>query len=332
MTILGLLQQDGNQLKKVSNTHGGEYAGPCPFCGGDDRFRVWPEQDRFWCRQCGKAGDSIQYLRDTKGMTYMQACDALRAEPRVKPSTRQERAVWTPRETITPQKTWQEKASAFLAWTEKHLQENGNVNQWLNNDRGLTEETIKQAHLGWNPKDLYRDRNTWGLEDIGKKLWLPGGLVIPYQVEGKLIRLRIRRPDPGKGARYPLVPGSDTKAMILPGPNKAVVVVESELDAILLHQEAGDIVTTVSLGNAQTRPDEKTHSLLGRAEEILLSLDSDKAGVKETLVWWKGRYPAKWWPVPEGKDPAEAMQVGIDLKTWIMAGLDKEPSKIQGRP
>ena len=27
-------------LKKVAATDGGEYAGPCPFCGGDDRFRV----------------------------------------------------------------------------------------------------------------------------------------------------------------------------------------------------------------------------------------------------------------------------------------------------
>ena len=33
-------------LKKVASTKGGEYAGPCPFCGGRDRFRVWPNADQ----------------------------------------------------------------------------------------------------------------------------------------------------------------------------------------------------------------------------------------------------------------------------------------------
>ena len=29
-------------LHKVARTGGGEYAGPCPFCGGTNRFRVQP--------------------------------------------------------------------------------------------------------------------------------------------------------------------------------------------------------------------------------------------------------------------------------------------------
>ena len=37
--LLAIIQQD-TQLKKVANTNGSEYAGPCPFCGGQDRFRV----------------------------------------------------------------------------------------------------------------------------------------------------------------------------------------------------------------------------------------------------------------------------------------------------
>lgn len=63
--------------KFVASTNGGEYAGPCPVCGGMDRFRVWPKEGnggRFWCRQCGKHGDMIEYLRWNRNMTFQEAC------------------------------------------------------------------------------------------------------------------------------------------------------------------------------------------------------------------------------------------------------------------
>jgi DNA primase len=72
MDLLRLAEQNVS-LFHVSNHNGGEYAGPCPGCGGRDRFRVWPEQDRYWCRRCGKQGDTIQYLRDFRGLTFREA-------------------------------------------------------------------------------------------------------------------------------------------------------------------------------------------------------------------------------------------------------------------
>lgn len=62
-SILALIGSD-TQLRRVASTNGGEYAGPCPWCGGRDRFRVWPELDGgcWWCRQCGRSGDTIAYL------------------------------------------------------------------------------------------------------------------------------------------------------------------------------------------------------------------------------------------------------------------------------
>lgn len=42
-----------------------EWAGPCPWCGGRDRFRVWRGRDSgFWCRRCGVAGDVITVARN----------------------------------------------------------------------------------------------------------------------------------------------------------------------------------------------------------------------------------------------------------------------------
>ena len=80
MTLLDLIPG----LKRTATTNGGEYAGPCPFCGGRDRFRVWPDQGttgRYWCRGCGKHGDGIQLLRDRDGLSYRDACERLGVMP-----------------------------------------------------------------------------------------------------------------------------------------------------------------------------------------------------------------------------------------------------------
>lgn len=72
MDLLSLVEQDVT-MRRASSTNGGEYAGPCPGCGGHDRFRVWPEQGRYWCRRCEKQGDLIQYLRDFRGLSFQDA-------------------------------------------------------------------------------------------------------------------------------------------------------------------------------------------------------------------------------------------------------------------
>src|SRR5215813_3575780 len=70
--LLDLVPQDV-PLRRVANTNDGEYAGPCPGCGGKDRFRVWPREGRYWCRGCGRRGDTIQYLRHFHGLSFAEA-------------------------------------------------------------------------------------------------------------------------------------------------------------------------------------------------------------------------------------------------------------------
>ncbi|MEA3240904.1 MAG: primase-helicase zinc-binding domain-containing protein, partial [Pseudomonadota bacterium] len=56
----------GTNPRLVTQANGGEYSSPCPFCGGNKRFRTWPQkkdgQGRWWCRECGETGDSIDLL------------------------------------------------------------------------------------------------------------------------------------------------------------------------------------------------------------------------------------------------------------------------------
>ena len=39
-----------------------ELCGPCPRCGGKDRF--WVRKDAWGCRQCGQGGDAIDGLKE----------------------------------------------------------------------------------------------------------------------------------------------------------------------------------------------------------------------------------------------------------------------------
>lgn len=83
MTLLDIIGRDV-KLKRAASTGGGEYHGPCPVCGGNDRFRVQPEKGRtgkFACRKCGIGGDGIDYLRNVKGLTFQEACKELDYTP-----------------------------------------------------------------------------------------------------------------------------------------------------------------------------------------------------------------------------------------------------------
>lgn len=82
-TQLAIIEQDTGQLKKVSNTRGGEYGHcPCPKCGGDDRFFVQFEgaQLVWFCRKHNEqGGDLIDYLKDVQNKTYAEAVAMLGA-------------------------------------------------------------------------------------------------------------------------------------------------------------------------------------------------------------------------------------------------------------
>jgi len=261
MNTLDLAQRKV-KMKKVASTNGGEWHGPCPDCGGEDRFHVWPNENEgkggYWCRACGKTGDNIQYLRDFEGMGFKEACAYLgvnmpdsydnqrphrgpgRGLAGVAPAESAQHPEYQPENRPPPADLWQEKAARFVKWAEDNIQKQPEVLAWLA-ARGIDADTAAAYRLGWNPgedgKDIYRARKAWGLEEVlrddgrPKALWIPRGLVIPYIVDGVIYRIRIRRPDEG-GPRYYVLPGSSMAVMLVEPARRAFVVVESELDAI----------------------------------------------------------------------------------------------------
>ncbi len=173
MNILDVLNEQAT--RKTAN----EYSSACPFCGGIDRFIIKPEEGptgRYWCRQCGKKGDAIQYLRDVKGMSYPEACDVLNIKPkevkcRYRPLNTARNASatpkWEPQTSDAPSDIWQAKGKSFVDWAAKNLwkKESSQAREWLMDERGLTQKTIRNADLGWNPQDYFPSRKVWGLPD-----------------------------------------------------------------------------------------------------------------------------------------------------------------------
>jgi DNA primase len=339
--ILALIQADGFVYKKVASTHGGEYAGPCPFCGGNDRFLIWPESKggRFWCRGCDKSGDSIQYIRETRDLTFFEALEYLGIEkPQFKKQQKKKTGppIFKPKIEALPPAIWMEKAAKILTWSQTELWNTGGQAALdILTGKGLSETTIRAAGIGWNPgergKDIYRERHGWGLapevhrDGKQKHIWIPAGIIIPLQdKESGLLRLRVRRNDPGNGPRYVIVAGSSMAPLVLESGKDVFVIVESELDAWLIWQEAGTLARIVALGSANMKPDKATHEILKSAGKILNALDYDPAGARYAWKFWPETYGEKVirWPVPVGKDPSEAWQQGLNIRAWIEAGIE----------
>ena len=348
MNVLDILRSKGIEARKAASTQGGEYWSACPGCGGDDRFHVWPDQNggsgSYWCRQCGKHGDNIQFLIDFDGKNYPEACRALDIETKKDNyQTPKPMSSWihnknekkppggktkTESGKKAPPDLWIEKASRLVDWAHESLLKSRKQMRWLA-DRGIKKEAVIKFRLGWNPgkdgKDLWRPRESWGLATEmkagrKKKLWLPRGLVIPLlDAAGKVVRIRVRRP---KGEpRYYVIPGSSME-MLVTGKNcRAYMVVESELDAILLWQTADELVGSVALGSASAKPGQDLAIMLQACARILLAMDYDTAGAK-AMAWWKDTFVQSIrWPVLDGKDPGEAFAAGVDIKAWVSAGL-----------
>lgn len=356
--ILELLQERGITPRKVAGTHGGEYAGPCPGCGGKDRLRVWPAQGEggtWYCRQEDKGGDCIEFLRHFAGLSFGEACKRLGVSRRL---DRQRLTLphgsagaqrpFEPRERMElPPAAWREHAGKLAEHAHKLLMADDARLVELSL-RGIGPDAAERYRLGWLPGErgadcYFRARESWGLapeqNDKGKprRLWIPAGLVIPaLSPEGEVLRLRVRRPDEHRkrfreSIKYAVIPGSSMHPLLLRPQCRAFVVVEAELDAIACAsaaEAAGLDVGALAVGTNMGKPDVVAHRALTRALAILVALDFDapgrdgtRPGAKGYEFWARTYRTARRAPVPRGKDPGEAVALGVDLALWMRAAL-----------
>lgn len=74
--IMDVVSMLGARLKRAGNEH----VGPCPLCGGDDRFAVKPSENVFVCRGSG-GGDGIAMAMHVRSLEFVAACELILDEP-----------------------------------------------------------------------------------------------------------------------------------------------------------------------------------------------------------------------------------------------------------
>jgi len=330
----------GLRPKRVAATNGGEYKSSCPACEGTNRFIIWPKIDRYWCRRCTSNGDAIQFCRNFLKMSYFEACSHLQRDSRFKTKRDSKTSYNELKMAEFPPAFWRIKAKAFVNCCHTHLMQHQDMLDYLQ-DRGFKNETITKQQFGYchNPissnGDFYRFRSEWGLPDTQNdkgnlaKLWLPAGIVIPFHsVAGEVLKIKIRRlnwhPD-NTFPKYVEVSGSSKQPSYFGTiqDSMVIVLVESEFDAILLHQEAYDLCISLALGGVSKKPDLETHSQLLNSPLLLFALDFDEAG-KKVFSYWRSTYTnLRAWPAPLAKSPGDAYLKGIDLRKWIFEGIER---------
>jgi DNA primase len=295
------------------NGKGKERYGPCPLCGGEDRFHVQPAW--FFCRRCHpRRGDAIEFAQWFKGLQFFEALQWLGYTPPVQLKSQ------------APSPTWQLRALKFAEHCRQQLWSPvGQQGLDYLLSRGLTESTIKTAGLGYNTQDYNDPGRYWGLD---RPAWLPGpGIVIPWFIDGQIWRVNIRLLEPRKTNK------GDTIKYIGPagwaGGNplynagelsivKPAVLVEGEFCALTINQVAGDLVTAVATGSTEASRAGKWIARLMGIPLVLVAFDDEPSkGTKAGKFWLKLlKNGCKCTPLL-GKDINDMHQAGVDVRQWL---------------
>ncbi len=68
--LLTVAERCGARLRRAGSN---EFAGPCPVCGGKDRFSINVRRRVFNCRQCGVGGDAIALIQHVDSCGFGEA-------------------------------------------------------------------------------------------------------------------------------------------------------------------------------------------------------------------------------------------------------------------
>jgi DNA primase len=313
-----LLALIGGELKRVANTGGGEYAGPCPWCGGRDRFRVQPMAGRWMCRQCSNGWhDAIDFVIKRDNCDFKQAIQTLGGGAHYVPGLPHKSEPVPAYE--PPAQVWQAEVNEFVAAAQAALRdsENKRALDWLHK-RGLTDKTIKRYELGF----------THGGQVSGHGV--PKGITIPCSVAGVLWYCKIRTASNEPSEKYKHVTGSKPLAIygaddFIPG--QPALFCEGEFDCMIAHQVLGDVLPCATFGSCKNLPDLATWGdCFLPLKAALVTYDNDQPGQEgaQRAVDLLGRR-GKAAPLPDGdwKDLTDFYLAGGDLWAWIKPYLEE---------
>lgn len=268
-----------------------ESSGPCPKCGGDNRFHV--KDDMFFCRQCydlnnNKPHDAIAFVQWVEGCDFVTACNILGGSVAV-PS----RPVVQPMRKEAPVKPWDgEKELARAREMHRSLMrgQSEHAAAALNYliGRGIRQEAVSAYGIGFR---LVTMPGTWN--ETKKLLSYPKQLAISlpwFDHEGALVAVKYRfikshtytdidgkERTENKTSRGNMV-GQMFGWQVLNGPHTChtLVICEGEINALSIWLASGGAMDVLSAGN---------ESQLARIPQIAI----EKAKEYRRVIIWADR-------------------------------------------
>ena len=283
---------------------GRNYFGLCPFHSEKSpSFSVSPDKQIFHCFGCGVGGNVITFISKIEGMNFVETVQSLAERANIQLPTLENTGDSLKEEL----KAKVYKVNEFTAqyYHENLYKPQAKIAQEYVRKRQLNNETLKSFRIGFSGKfdELYQELKKQGFEE---KEILESGLVnkndrgqyidryrnrlmFPIcDVRGRVIAFGGRVLDDSK-PKYINSPENVVYSkgrhlfglnVAKKGDTKKLLIVEGYMDVISLHQR-GITNVVAPLGTALT--EQQGWLLRKSAEQIILSFDSDAAGLQAKL-------------------------------------------------
>lgn len=323
---INLLDLIGGELHKVANSHGGEYAGPCPFCGGEDRLHVQPFAEaggRWFCRQCtGEPTingwrDGFDFVMQRDKLNFGEAAALLASPSWCQSPPLQMVKSAPPPDWHSPQ--WQQKAVQWMAQASQRLADPqaGLPGRTYLQSRGITPTTWQAWGLGYGK--AWHVRRARHEDAIFLPWWLGDTLqAIQYRYLADTLTKRERYGQKAGGERLlfglPLLTGATT-----------LMLVEGELNAVSIwqvcHEWGVDVLSWGPQGNI-LRPTvlaAATKVIQQRYQRIILWADLEE--IAQAVLLAISAFGVPGLPLiatstPNGQD-ANALLQQDALQSWL---------------
>lgn len=329
LSVFDLAQEDTTWNRKASTPR--EKKGPCPGCGGTDRFSVKQDDKGRWvfmCRYCWDSqellptgehrgwGDDYDYLRHYRHMAHGEIL-ALRAAhadgdqaigQQGRPVNRAARAHARAYESDV----WQDAAMATVKEYEQALWSPGGqwVADYIMQKRGLSEETARAAHLGYStkggiPRLIIPVFNHSGPDNAGR-------IVAIYR--------RDLRAGIASGERWQDAPGGTKSELYLADCLKVkrpTVLLEAALDALAVVQECAGMCNVVATGGTGCARNNAVLAALALMPLVLIAFDAEPDKGDLAAQWWLERLPNARRLRPILHDVNDMLVENWDVRQWI---------------
>ena len=283
---------------------GRNFFGLCPFHNEKSpSFSVSPDKQIFHCFGCGVGGNVFSFITQIEGINFVEAVQMLAERANIQLPTLQDNGD-SQREEL---KAKVYKVNEFTAefYHQNLYKPQAKIAQEYVKKRQLSNETLKSFKIGFSGKfdELYQELKKKG---FGEKEILESGLVNKNERGQYIDRYRNRLMFPICDARGKVIAFGgrvldDSKPKYINSPEnvvyskgrnlfglnvakkgdlKRILIVEGYMDVISLHQR-GITNVVAPLGTALT--EQQGWLLRKNSEQIILSFDSDEAGLKAKL-------------------------------------------------